>query len=153
MFKPTEKNQMIIFVAFLIICLVIIFAALVISCSTKEAGNNVDVRLHDIWALKSIDGVEFIKDERNSNHPLIEIYLKEERIHGNAGCNTINGKVEIDGNNITFSQIISTEMACPGDLEQRFLTALQFVDNYKIEKLRLFLYEGEEERLVFRKID
>ena len=82
-----------------------------------------------------------------------EIYLKEERIHGNAGCNTIIGKVEVDDSNITFSEIISTEMACPGDLEQRFLTALKMVDNYKIEKLRLFLYEGEAERLVFRKID
>ena len=151
MFKPTEKNQMKIFVAFLILCIVIIFVALVIGCSTKEAG--VDVRLHDIWALESINGEEFIKDNQTNNHPLIEINLKEERLHGNAGCNTINGKVEVDDSNITFSEIISTEMACPGDLEQRFLTALKMVDNYKIEKLRLFLYEGEAERLVFRKID
>ena len=153
MFKPTEKNQMKIFVGFLIVCIVIIFAALVISCSAKDAGNEVDIRLHDIWALETINGEEFGKDEQNINHPLIEIYLKEERVHGNAGCNTVNGKVEVDGNNISFSEIISTEMACPGELEQRFLSALQSVDNYKIEKLRLFLYEDEEERLVFRKID
>ena len=151
MFEPTEKNQMIIFVAFLILCLVIIFATLVIGCSTKEAG--VNVRLHDIWALESINGEEFIKDNQTNNHPVIEIYLKEERIHGNAGCNTINGKVEVDGNKIAFSNIITTEMACPGDIEQRFLSAIQSVDGYKIEKLRLFLYEGEKERLVFRKID
>ncbi len=122
------------------------------SCSTKETGKNVYVRLHDIWALESINGEEFIKDELN-NHPVIEIYLEEERVQGNAGCNTINGKVEVDGSNITFSEIITTEMACPGNLEQRFLTALQIVDSYKLEKLRLFLYVDEEERLVFRKID
>ena len=152
MFKPAEKNQMKIFVAFLIICIAIIFATLVIGCSTKDAGNEVDLRLHDIWALGSINGEEFVKDELN-NHPVIEIYLKEERIHGNAGCNTINGKVEVDGNKIAFSNIITTEMACPGDIEQRFLSAIQSVDGYKIEKLRLFLYEGEAERLAFRKID
>ena len=152
MFKPTEKYQMKIFVAFLIICIAIIFATLVIGCSTKDAGNEVDLRLHDIWALGSINGEEFVKDELN-NHPVIEIYLKEERIHGNAGCNTINGKVEVDGNKIAFSNIITTEMACPGDIEQRFLSAIQSVDGYKIEKLRLFLYEGEAERLAFRKID
>ncbi len=151
MFKPTEKKQLRIFVAFLITCLVIIFAALVIGCSTKETG--VNVRLHDIWALESINGEKFIKDNQTNNHPLIEIYLKEERLHGNAGCNTINGTVKVDENNISFSNIISTEMACPGDIEQRFLTALQIVDNYKIEKMRLYLFEGEEERLVFRKID
>jgi len=153
MFKPTEKNQMKIFVGFLIVCIVIIFAALLINCSAKEAGNEVDIRLHDIWALEFINREEFSKDGQNINHPVIEIYLKEERLHGNAGCNTINGKVEVNGNKIAFSNIISTEMACPGDIEQRFLTALQSVDNYKIEKLRLYLYEGEEERLVFRKID
>ncbi len=126
---------------------------LLTSCSTKEAGSDVNVRLHDIWALESIIGEEFVKDEQNINHPVIEIYLKEERVHGNAGCNTIKGKVEVDGSNITFSEIITTEMACPGNLEQRFLEALQSVDNYKLEKLKLFLYEGEVERLVFRKID
>jgi len=123
------------------------------SCSTKEAGSDVNVRLHDIWALESINGEEFVKDDQTNNHPVIEIYLEEERVHGNAGCNTINGKVKIDGSNITFSEIITTEMACPGNFEYRFLTALQSVDNYKIEKLRLFLYEGEKVRLVFRKID
>ena len=153
MFKPTEKNQLRIFVAFLIVCIIIIFAVLVIGCSTKEAGNDVDIRLHDIWALEFIDSEEFVKDEQNINHPVIEIYLEEERVHGNAGCNTINGKVEINGSSIAFSKIITTEMACPGDLEQRFLAALESIDNYKIEKLRLFLYEGEAERLVFRKID
>ena len=123
------------------------------SCSTKEAWQDIDVRLHDIWALKSINGEEFIKDEQIINHPVIEIYLEEERVHGNTGCNTINGKVKIDGSKVTFSEIITTEMACPGNFEYRFLTALQSVDNYKIEKLRLFLYEGEKVRLVFRKID
>jgi len=126
---------------------------LVIGCSTKEAGNEVDVRLHDIWALELINGEKFVKNEQPVQHPVIEIYLEEERMHGNAGCNTISGKIEVDGSSIAFSKIITTEMACPGDLEQRFLTALKMVDNYKIEKLRLFLYEGEAERLVFRKID
>lgn len=133
--------------------IIFIFSLLLLTnCSTKDAGKDVDIRLHDIWALESINGEKFIKDEQ-INHPVIEIYLKEKRLHGNAGCNTLNGKVEIDGSNITFSKIITTEMACPGNLEKRFLTALESTDNYKIEKLRLFLYEGEKVRLVFRKTD
>jgi heat shock protein HslJ len=152
MFKPTEKNMIRIFAAFLIVCIVIIFVALVISCSTKEAGNEVDLRLHDIWVLEFINGEEIIKGEQDNN-PIIEIYLEEGRVHGNAGCNTINATVIVNENKIAFSEIITTEMACPGDIEQRFLTALKNVDNYKIEKLRLYLCEGEEERLVLRKID
>lgn len=153
MFKPTEKNQQKIFVAFLILCLIVILAVLVIGCSAKETSKEVDVRLHDIWALESINGEKFLKDEHDINHPIIEIYLKEERVHGNAGCNTLNGDVQADGNKISFINITYTEMACPGDFEQRFLTALQSVDNYKIEKMRLYLYKDEEVRLVFRKID
>ncbi len=126
---------------------------LLTNCSIKETGKDVNIRLHDIWALESINGEAFVKDEQNNQHPVIEIYMEEKRVHGNAGCNTINGKIKVDESNITFSEIMTTQMACPGDLEQRFLAALQSINSYKLEKLRLFLYEGEEERLVFRKID
>ena len=135
---------------------ILIFLALITiiyGCSTKETeGFNINL-LHDIWALESIEREKIIIDETIKNLPMIEIYVKEERVHGNTSCNTINGKVEIDKNQIAFSDIITTEMACPGDLEQRFLSALQRVNNYKIEKLRLFLFEDEKELLTFRKID
>lgn len=135
---------------------ILIFLALITiiyGCSTKETeGFNINL-LHDIWALESIEREKIIIDETIKNLPMIEIYVKEERVHGNTSCNTINGKVEIDKNQIAFSDIITTEMACPGDLEQRFLSALQRVNNYNIEKLRLFLFEDEKELLTFRKID
>ncbi len=41
-----------------------IFLSLVIvlwGCSSKEAGSDVNVRLHDIWALESINGEEFVE--------------------------------------------------------------------------------------------
>jgi len=135
---------------------ILIFLALITiiyGCSTKEVeGFNVN-RLHDIWALESIAGEKIIIDENIKNLPVLEIYVKEERVHGNTSCNTIDGKVEIDKNNITFSEIITTEMTCPGDIEQRFLSALRKVNNYKIEKLRLYLFENEKEILTLRKID
>jgi heat shock protein HslJ len=122
-------------------------------CSTKETEKNNIHRLHDIWALESIDGEKIEMDKSIRNLPMIEIYVKEEKVHGNTSCNVINGKVQFDDNKITFSNIIATEMACPGDIEQRFLSALKSVDNYKIEKLRLYLYENEKERMLYRKID
>ena len=124
-----------------------------VQCSSKEVNKTPSIRLHDIWALESINGEAFAKDETNTIHPVIEIYVENERVHGNTGCNTLNGKVVVDRTKITFSEIITTEMACSGDLEQRFLNALKKADNYEVKKLRLFLYEGEDERLIFRKID
>ena len=58
--------------------------------------------LHDIWALESIEGEKIIIDETVKNLPVIEIYIKEERVHGNTSCNTIDGKVKVDKNNIVF---------------------------------------------------
>jgi heat shock protein HslJ len=109
--------------------------------------------LHDIWALESIEGEKIIIDETVKNLPVLEIYIKEERVHGNTSCNTINGKVTIDGNKISFLEIITTEMACPGNVEQKFLSALNKIDNYKIEKMKLYLFEDDTELLVFKKID
>jgi heat shock protein HslJ len=132
---------------------IIFITILLVHCSSKETSKGPDIRLHDIWALESISGEKFVRDVETGNHPVIEIYLNEKRVHGNTGCNTLNSKVIIDRNHITFSELITTEMACPGDLERRFLDAIKQADNYEIKKLRLFLYEGEEERLIFRKID
>ena len=137
------------------ICFIAFFilAVSINHCSTKESAQNDIYRLHDIWALESIEGKKILIDETVKNLPMIEIYVEEERVHGNTSCNTIDGKVEIDKNHITFSDLLTTEMACPGDHEQRFLSALQMVNNYKIEKLRLYFFEDEKELLTFRKID
>jgi len=137
-------------VSFLLIALLLLTTSY---CSTNDNGKANFNQLHDLWALESINGEAFVMNEQTRNYPIIEIYVKEERLHGNTGCNTINGKIKIDGNKISFSQVIATKMACPGDLEYRFLSALESIDNYKIEKLRLFLYEGEEVKMVFRKVD
>lgn len=135
------------------ILILLILITIIYGCSTKEAeGSNLN-RLYDIWALESIEGKKIIIDETVKNLPMLEIYVEEERVYGNTSCNTIDGKVEIDKNNIVFSEIITTEKACPGDIEPRFLSALNKVNNYKIEKLRLYLFENGKELLTLRKID
>jgi heat shock protein HslJ len=138
----------------LILCFkLFVLLIFLIGCSTTET-DKLDIKLlHDIWALESIKGEKIVIDETVKNLPVLEIYVKDERVHGNTGCNVLNGTVEIDKNRISFSKIITTEMACPGNLEQRFLSALIQVDNYKIEKLRLHLYNDNEELLTLRKID
>jgi len=127
------------------------FGLLILNCSSGK--ETADIRLHDIWALESIEGEKVTIDETIKNLPMLEIYVEEKRVHGNTSCNTINGKVNIDGNKISFLEIITTEMACPGNLEQRFLSALNKVNNYKIEKMKLYLFDESMELLVFKKID
>lgn len=135
------------------VLLSLITALLIFNCSSKETEKIDVMRLHDIWALESINGEKIELNENIKNLPMIEIYVEDERVYGNTSCNSFNGKVNIEGNKISFSNIIATEMACPGNVEQRFLSSIESVDNYKIEKMRLLLFKGEVETMVFRKID
>ncbi len=56
------------------------------------------------------------------------IDVPELKIHGNAGCNTLNGSIYIDPdkqNSMQFRNIATTRMTCPQiELEQKFLAAL-----------------------------
>ncbi|MBK9098786.1 MAG: META domain-containing protein [bacterium] len=133
--------------------LFLLIVLLSFTCSTKETEKIDVMRLHDIWALESIEGKKVIIDETVRILPVLEIYVEDERVHGNTGCNVLNGSVEIDEEKILFSKIITTEMACPGNLEQRFLASLIEVNRYKIEKMSLHLFEDEKELMVFKKID
>ena len=124
---------------------------LTIGCSSNKESS--DTLLHDIWVLESIDGQTYSRVENQNLHPTIEIYLAEERFSGNTGCNNMNGKLTVDGNRIGFSDIVTTKMFCVDVDETSFLSDLGKANNYKIEKMRLYLFEDEKEILVFKKID
>jgi heat shock protein HslJ len=126
---------------------------ILISCTSSDTQKSQVNLLHDIWALDSLYGEKVIIEENTRNLPVLELYVKDERVHGNTGCNTIDGKLDIDNNKIKFLNLVTTEMACSNNIEQEFLSALKKVNNYKLEKMRLFLFEDDKELLVFKKID
>lgn len=57
--------------------------------------------------------------------------LAEKTVHGNAGCNALNGQIYVDPNqqnSFQFRDIATTRMTCPMiQLEQQFLSALSQV--------------------------
>lgn len=60
--------------------------------------------------------------------------VDEKTLHGNAGCNIINGGFEQDADqpsSLRFSQVISTMMACPNmETEGKILQALNKVHSF-----------------------
>ncbi|AWW30842.1 hypothetical protein DN752_12290 [Echinicola strongylocentroti] len=110
-----------------------------------------DYRLNDIWALESINGQSLIEEGKSPN---LEFNIMQSRFYGFGGCNRINGQFTIDKQQVTFSQTVSTEMACPNlDKEQVFLQKLNGkAYDFKINGLKLTL-QNEHDVLVFRKID
>lgn len=72
--------------------------------------HNMDF-LNGAWQVTEIDG------EPNTNEGIrFVIDLPEKKLHGNAGCNIVNGEITVDPdvtNSLQFSNLLSTRMMCP----------------------------------------
>jgi copper homeostasis protein (lipoprotein) len=81
--------------------------------------------------------------------PYIVLQSATNEIAGHTGCNRLNGGYRIDGNALRLSEIATTRMACPeGDVEHRFLNALEAVARWQLRDDRLVLLDAEDVPLV-----
>ena len=80
--------------------------------------------LNGTWAVKEISG-----EEVNVPKMKLVIDVEEGKLHGNTGCNVINGSLEINmesANSISFQAIAKTLMLCPDEnYETPLLVALE----------------------------
>lgn len=82
--------------------------------------------LNGAWKVVKIEGTELTNDNMR-----FVIDIPEHKLHGNAGCNIMNGSIFVDpdkANSIQFQNIITTRMMCP-DIKQEtaLLVALEEV--------------------------
>ncbi len=80
--------------------------------------------LNGTWAVKEIDG-----EAVNMPDMKLVIDVDEGKIHGNTGCNILNGTLETDmdaANSISFQKLGVTRKACPDmNYETQLLVALE----------------------------
>lgn len=83
--------------------------------------------LNGAWRVTEIEGAAITANVK------IVIDVDEHKIHGNAGCNVLNGDITVNldkGNGIEFKNLATSRMMCPDiATEQAFLLALESVDN------------------------
>jgi len=131
--------------------MIALLANLLIGCtSSQEESNEL---INDFRTLEIINGMSYNPDSGNGVRPVVEINLKEAQFAGNTSCNNMNGKVMVEGSKITFSDFVTTKMFCMESVEQEFLIALGKVNKYKIEKMRLFLFEDDTELMILKKTE
>lgn len=101
--------------------------------------------LNGKWMISEAGGQAI--PEGMEKQPFIEFNISEKRIHGNAGCNLINGGFVADGDAaaISFPQLVSTMMACPDmEVEGRVLKALNEVKSFgKLAGGGIGLYDAD----------
>ena len=113
-----------------------------------------DYRLHDIWLLEELNGRKITKVDFSKEFPVLEIYAKENKFLGFAGCNRMNGSLFFEKGVLRFTNLAVTKLMCePTNKEAEFITALQISNKYQIENSRLILSNSSEVRMIFRKID
>jgi heat shock protein HslJ len=86
------------------------------------------------WKLIELNGKPLPNVSREKE-PFIVLKDKGKNFGGNAGCNTLIGKYELaDRNKISFSDLVTTMMACPDpDTELAIRDALESTDHYVID--------------------
>lgn len=99
----------------------------------KEADVKLSV-LNGEWKIKEVNG-EAVPSGMEKQ-PFIAFDVKKKSIHGNAGCNLINGGFETKTTNarsISFPGVASTMMACPDmETESKIMKALNEVKSFDV---------------------
>lgn len=115
--------------------------------------NNTDILTSADWKLIELSGKPVERELENDKEIHITFDAKASRISGFAGCNGFSGLYTIEGegdfeNNITFSEVASTQMACPDlAIESELLKVLDATKSYKLNQKTLSLQNIEKDEL------
>jgi len=129
--------------------LLILFIAIVtFECSPKLSPDAGWGRQN--WVVVEMKGVPVQQSGgRRDAHIVFEVV--EKRFTGNGGCNQINGNYTLDKNEIKFTDVIATKMACNDiEFENTFLSTLSSIDRYEVNGNDLLLKKKRETLLVLR---
>lgn len=117
--------------------LILVFLGVVlISCNASKAQKDNSVsKLEGTWELNYVTGPRIAFEGLYPNKkPTINFNTKENLVSGNNSCNSFNGKLNVTGNKIDFTQPMAvTRMMCQdGQGEQVFMSTLQKITSYDV---------------------
>jgi heat shock protein HslJ len=107
----------------------------------------IDNQLIGQWIL------EEIKEDKTKVRPATFIKIMNTGYHLYAGCNNINGALTSAKNNVTFSEVSITTMACDGmQYEQQLQELLLRTSTYKLSSNQLYLKTKDGASMVWKKV-
>ena len=121
--------------------------ALLIVLLLSACGGNTSDPLIGTWKLVSYG------DAANLTHPVPEVdtsisFNADGSVSGNVGCNSFGGEYKVSGNEIVFSEMFSTLMACEESLMNQESAVLTLFEGETI-----FTYEESNGTLVILSLD
>jgi heat shock protein HslJ len=114
---------------------------------------NSTYKLNDFWQLQTLNGSELNHQQPAQDTPSLQFDVANKKVYGSTGCNRLNGTVVVKKDRLLFSKMATTKRACPGNMESRFLSALQKVQRYAIANAELLMMSETDTLMVFRRAE
>jgi heat shock protein HslJ len=147
------KKQLLSKAALCLLCL----GAILTACEKKPAPTQETPMPVDITTLETAvwQLTEILVDPTPLQVPdslPISVKFVDGRLEGHGGCNGFGGSYKTEGNKLTVSGLIRTEMFCEGasKWEDNFLQCLEKSQTFQIAGERLEVMSGDMGGLVFR---
>jgi len=118
------------------------------ACTSVSLDQPIEART---WRLASIDSQPVIPSDDPRQSAQIVFDGGAQRMSGSGGCNRISGSYQRSGAQLKIGPVASTRMACldpsRGQLETRFLAALQATASYSVAGNELILIDARGQTL------
>ncbi|HPE75736.1 MAG TPA: copper resistance protein NlpE N-terminal domain-containing protein [Draconibacterium sp.] len=103
----------------------------------EKANNEIT---NKYWKLTELNG----KTVKTKKDAFIKLLSEDNRFTGNSSCNVMNGSFELkNSNEITFSKILMTKMACMDDnVESELVSVFEEITNYSATPEELILKDA-----------
>ena len=100
------------------------------------------------WTLSEIEGRKI-----KTTQAYLEFDRNQKRVSGFSECNRLSGGFQLDGNNLTFVNVVSTKRACLDPerqgIETDFLRLLTATTRFEVQEDVLRLFANDRSVLVF----
>ena len=126
----------------------VLLAVAATGCASVSLDQPIEART---WKLASIDSQPVIPSDDPRQAVQVMFDGGSQRVSGSGGCNRITGSFQRSGTQLKIGPLASTRMACldpsRGQLETRFLAALQATASYSLAGNELILLDARGQTL------
>jgi heat shock protein HslJ len=92
------------------------------------------------WKLVEIFGDPVVYENLNAKEAYIIFKEEDGQVTGNSGCNNIHGSYQLNGNRLSFSRMVATQMMCVNmDIETKLNRVFEMTDSYSLNDNTLIL--------------
>jgi heat shock protein HslJ len=128
--------------------IILIFAVVLFSCNSKKEVNiNATQNSNRIWMLVAFK--DYGKDYFVKKNCYLDL-TNNDRASAKMGCNNLSFSYKINGSKISFTNGISTRMACEDmKLEGDFSNAILEMNSFSINKHQLTLTSETNQQMIF----